>query len=104
MASKVGDGLGFALGDGIGCIDLDHCVDDGVLADWAAAILDRLPATYTEVSPSGHGLHIWGRIPERPGRRVGNVEVYSAGRYITVTGNRWGDCPSTLADLSDFTI
>lgn len=102
--SEVGDGLGFVLGDGIGCIDLDHCLTDGRLASWAADLLDRLPVTYVEVSPSGAGLHVWGLIPEGPGRKVGDVEVYSVGRYITVTGERFGDCPSSLADLSAFHI
>lgn len=100
-------GLGFVLGDGIGCIDLDHCIIDGRLTAWAIEILDSLPTTYTEVSPSGAGLHVWGLIPERPGRKVRrdghSVETYSTGRYITVTGNRWGTCPNTLADLSHFT-
>src|SRR5690606_14681874 len=25
--SKAGDGLGFVLGDGIACLDIDHCLD-----------------------------------------------------------------------------
>src|SRR5690606_7470569 len=58
VASRAGKGLGFALGDGIGCIDLDHCLVDGELAPWAQAILDACPPTYIEVSPSGTGLHI----------------------------------------------
>ena len=27
------------------------------------------------------------------------VEVYSVGRYMTVTGERWGKSPLVLADL-----
>src|SRR5690348_7641329 len=52
-ASEAGTGLGFVLdGDGIVCVDLDHCVDDrGRVAVWAQEILDRFPATYVEVSP-----------------------------------------------------
>lgn len=96
--------IGFALGDGIGCIDLDHCLVDGVLTAPARAFLDRLPATYVEVSPSGTGLHVWGRLPEGRGtRRVVDglsVETYSTGRYITVTGRRYAGSPSVLADLS----
>ena len=103
-SSRVGDGFGFVLGDGIGCIDLDHVIDDaGVLDPRAGALLDRLPSTWVEVSPSGHGLHVWGLIAERPGTRrvVGgvSVETYSKGRYITVTGRRWNDAPLALAPL-----
>jgi primase-polymerase (primpol)-like protein len=102
-ASKAGVGLGFVLGEGIGCIDLDHCLIDGKLSSWAAAILDATPDTYIEVSQSGTGLHIFGHLPEGPGRvfRDGrDVEFYSVGRYIAVTGNRWENSPAKLADIS----
>lgn len=104
-ASKVGAGLGFVLGDGIGCIDLDHCFIDGELAGWAQSIVDRCPPTFMEVSQSGEGLHIFGLLPEGPGRNIrrgdANVEFYSKGRYIAVTGNRFDNAPSILADLSE---
>lgn len=101
--STAGVGLGFVLGEGVGCIDLDHCFIDGELADWAQEIVDSCPSTYMEVSPSGDGLHIWGLLPEGAGRKIRdgerNVEFYSVGRYITVTGERFGSV-SSLADLS----
>lgn len=102
--STAGVGLGFVLGDGIGCIDLDHVLDTtGRLNPAAAEFVKSLPATYTEVSPSGDGLHLWFRMPERPGtvRTVDgvSVETYSTGRYITVTGKRWPGTPDRLADL-----
>lgn len=91
---------GFVLGDGIACLDLDHCLVDGRPTAAAQAILDRVPDAYVEVSPSGDGLHVWGRAPERPGRRRDGFEVYSVGRYMTVTGTvfRRGG----LADLAEF--
>lgn len=95
------DRKGFVLnGDGIVCLDLDHCLVDGQLTDRGAEILARCPATYVEVSLSGTGLHIWGRAEVPKGRRLPGVEVYGTGRYIAVTGKRFGRCPSTLADLS----
>lgn len=104
-ASTEGVGLGFVLGGGIGCIDLDHCITDGVVADWAQAILDRCPPTFIEVSQSGEGLHIFGLIPEGPGRNIRRgdtaVEFYSADRYIAMTGDRFKVSPSSLADLSE---
>ncbi|NOJ59747.1 DNA primase [Arthrobacter sp. 260] len=102
--STLGTGLGFALGEGIGCIDLDHCIIDGVVAEWARAILDSCPPTYIEVSQSGEGLHIFGLLPEGSGRNIRSgemaIEFYSAGRYIAVTGNSFEGSPTRLADLS----
>lgn len=108
-ASTAGVGLGFVLSDvdDVVCIDLDHCLNPltGRLAPWAAAILRDAGATYVEVSPSGDGLHIWGRADVRQGRRIRRpdgtaVEVYGTGRYIAMTGRRHGSSPSILADLS----
>ena len=94
-------GVGFVLnGDGIACIDLDHCITGGVLADWAADIVARAGRTFVEVSPSGTGLHIWGFAEVGRGRRMGQVEVYDRGRYMTVTGRRWGSAPKRLGDIS----
>ena len=89
--STAGIGLGYVLGDGIGCIDLDHCLDDGHPNDAARQLLQRYPRNWIEVSPSGDGLHIFGALAEQPGtKRTVNglsIETYSVGRYITVTGN-----------------
>lgn len=94
-------GVGFVLnGDGIACIDLDHCLEDGRVANWAQAILDLALGTYVETSPSGTGLHIWGRATIPAGRCTPRGEVYGTGRYITITGRRFGDAPSTLGDIS----
>ena len=99
--SVKGDGLGFVLnGDGIVCIDLDHCYD-GVPTVEAQAVLDLFPDTYVEVSPSGTGLHIWGFASLSKGRRFMvnglSVEVYPSGRYMTVTGKAVNR--SSFADL-----
>ena len=99
-ASTRGSGLGFALGDGIACIDLDHCLTDGVLADWAAPIVRACRGTYIEISPSGDGLHIFGFAEVGKGRKRGGVEVYDRGRYMTVTMRRYKRAPLVLQDLS----
>ncbi len=84
------DGVGFVLTewDPFTVIDLDGCrnPETGEIAPWAMEIVRRL-GSYTEVSPSGTGLHIIlsGRLPVA-GRRKGSIEVYYSGRYITVTG------------------
>jgi len=99
------DRRGFVLaGDGIVCLDLDHCLVGGALTEQAAQIVARCPDTYIEVSPSGDGLHIWGRGNVRRGRKVAGVEVYGTGRYITVTGIRFAKSRPVLGDLSDLIV
>jgi len=100
-ASAAGDGLGFALGDGIACIDLDHCLVDGVLADWAEPIVRACRGTYMEISPSGEGLHIFGYAHVGKGRRRNGIEVYDRDRYMTVTMRRYKRAPLFLRDLSE---
>ena len=94
--AEVGDGIGYVLGDGLGCIDLDHCITDGRIAPWAAEMIRKHErrAVLIETSVSGTGIHIF--VPMRPGRgrriRDGrNIEVYppDSGRYIAVTGRRF---------------
>ncbi|MEO3974361.1 bifunctional DNA primase/polymerase [Streptomyces sp. CAU 1734] len=108
FASTAGVGTGFVLSDedDIVCIDLDHCRNrlTGALAPWAADIVRDAGTTYVEVSPSGDGLHIWGRADVRQGRRIRRpgglaVEIYGTGRYIAMTGRRHGNAPSSLANL-----
>ncbi|MEW2488785.1 bifunctional DNA primase/polymerase [Streptomyces sp. NPDC048411] len=105
--SRAGVGLGFVLnGDGIVCLDLDHAIAiDGSLKPWAADIVRTAGATYAEISPSGDGLHIFGYADVRHGRRIRRsggyaVEIYGTGRYLAMTGDRFRDAPSALADIS----
>lgn len=103
--SQVGVGLGFVLnGDGIVCLDLDHCIDGvGGLTVGADALVRLAGDTYIEVSPSGHGLHIWGRAKLSVGRRVSfrgqPVELYPSGRYMTVTGRSFAGFERPLGDV-----
>lgn len=98
-------GIGFVLGDGVAGIDIDHCIDPATGAVDARA-LDIVAAmqSYTEISPSGTGLHILfcGRKPGPACRRaLGGglgLEMYDGGRYFTVTGRSWQDPPLPLAD------
>lgn len=88
--SRRGIGLGFILGDGYACIDLDHCLTGGAPTSEAQVVIDHYPDAFIDYSPSGTGLHIWGTAPQAPGTRIRsdglNIETYSQGRYITVTG------------------
>lgn len=91
-ASTAGVSLGFVLGDGIGCYDLDHCLIGGELAGWAREAIESItePVIFTEVSQSGEGLHVFVEATEGPGRKIRdgrNIERYTSGRYIAVTGD-----------------
>ena len=93
-------GVGFVFnGDGIIGIDLDACTaGDGSLLPWAAEIVDRF-GTYTELSPSGKGLHLIVRGTLPPGRRKrGKVEMYGTGRYFTMTGDCLHRLPIDVAE------
>jgi putative DNA primase/helicase len=98
------EGLGFMFvsKDGFVGIDLDHCVENGDLLPWAKEIVTDLDS-YTEYSPSGTGVHIFvkGTLPEGRRRRKDGVEMYSEGRYFTVTGNRVPGTPDTIAERTE---
>lgn len=83
-------GVGLVLTSDLGLvgIDLDHCLKDGTPEPWAADIVHKV-GSYAEVSPSGEGIRIFvlGRLPgDIDGRKKGKVEMYTSGRYLTVTG------------------
>lgn len=88
-----GDGFGFMLGDGIGCLDLDYAIDNaGALKPWAAELVaEWSPRTvFAETSMSGKGVHLFVRVTESRGQKVeledGRAEFYSWGRFIRMTG------------------
>ena len=56
-----GVGFVFTEAGGIVGVDIDHCrKENGTFTEAAQAILDKYPS-YTEISPSGAGLHIFYR-------------------------------------------
>lgn len=87
-------GVGFVLNnDGLVGVDIDHCIDpEGTIHPDALSMLDWLGAAYVERSPTGTGIRAFGYAPplDRGVRgKVGalDVELYSTGRYLTVTGD-----------------
>lgn len=59
------DGIGIAVGSGIGAFDIDHCIrEDGTLNDTADTVLSIFPTAYVEKSPSGKGLRGFFHVPE----------------------------------------
>lgn len=97
-------GIGFQIGIfppntlRISAIDLDHVIkENGELETWAAIIVEKLNS-YTEVSPSGTGLHILLKTKVADKKHVKVVvqenqmlEMYTQRHYITVTGEVYGE-------------
>lgn len=90
-------GIGFMFGNSpyFG-VDIDNAepeiVDfleggDGLVSEFIYTL-----ESYTELSPSGKGIHILcrGELPHGA-RRRGKVEMYDCGRFFTVTGDRIGE-------------
>ena len=103
------DGIGIAVGNGIGAFDIDHCIrEDGTLNDTADTVLSIFPTAYVEKSPSGKGLRGFFCVPEDYvydktvyyiNNRSKGLEVYMPGatnRFVTVTGDvyRTGEIPN----------
>jgi hypothetical protein len=82
------EGIGFMFSDGRIGIDLDKCrnAETGEVEGWAKEIIERINS-YSEISPSGTGIHtiVNGVLPSGQ-RKKGKIEMYDKGRYFTVTG------------------
>lgn len=82
-------GIGVVVGSPFFGIDLDDCrnVETGEIEADALKWIEELDS-YTEISPSGTGVHIWchGEPPYPEGHRKDKREIYSTNRYLTITG------------------
>ena len=82
------DGIGFVFtkDDPFAGIDLDDASNDPSATERQIRIFNEADS-YSEISPSGKGLHIIvkGHVPT--GRRRDLIEVYSSSRFFTMTGN-----------------
>lgn len=104
------DGVGFAFlpGDGLIGIDLDGMLVDGVPNDRCAAIIAACDS-YTEVSPSGTGVHIFALREHVAGLRsfksnAAGVEVFVGAQFFTFTGAAHPGTPFALRPLADETL
>lgn len=108
-------GVGVLLSSlrGLVGIDIDHCIEDGLVVQSAAEIVEAVEAmgSYVEISPSGTGLRafVFGQLPERCKENVGGAEVYgpASTRYLSVTGQAWSrvgvrEVSSNQSALDDF--
>ena len=106
------DGIGFVLQPAdqpgepeIIFVDLDQCRDPatGDIEPWATEIIDRLNS-YSEVSPSGTGVHVFikGVLPSGLfGGRADPIEVYAAKRFSTITGNWLEEYPDEIVEAQE---
>lgn len=100
------DGLAFAMsGSGITCIDLDHHIDEnGKPSELAQKFINAAQGTYIERSVSGRGLHVFyaGSRPDGYRNRNDdiNLETYDNVRFMSMTGDIYGNAPSELAPPS----
>lgn len=98
------DGVGFAFlpGDGLIGIDIDGAIDpeSGEVSERCAAIIKAVPS-YTELSPSGKGVHIIveGETTTFKSDKIG-VEVFCNAQFFTCTGRRWGGAPEQVAPIT----
>lgn len=96
VASNGGNysGIGFVLSenDPYFIIDLDDPEGNPAIIEKQLKVAQQFD-TYSEISPSGKGLHIIGRGAVHGGRKRHKIEIYSSLRYFTMTGNTYQDRP-----------
>ena len=100
-------GIGFVFSDAdpYAGVDLDDCrnPDTSEIAEWGWRVIRGL-TSYTEVSPSGTGVHtiVRGQLPAGRGNQVahngGKVEMFSHARYFTFTGMHVEGTPIEICD------
>lgn len=99
-------GIGFVLTpeDPYVAVDIDDCVQENEIEARALQIIDELKS-YTEISPSGHGIRILVVSPEfQDNVRKHAIEVYSHSRYVTITGHHVAGTPPEIAVASSDVI
>jgi putative DNA primase/helicase len=94
-----GIGFVFTANDPFAGVDFDSCWDEGRQTGWADAWawiggLD----SYSEWSPSGHGVHTIVRASVGRGIKRGDVEIYDRSRFFTFSGEHVQGTPETIED------
>lgn len=109
VARGLARGIGYEFdgSGGIYGVDLDHVIGESGVTPQAREIVGLL-ASYTEISPSGTGLHIFVQAPgadiTRHRKKDGFVEIYGDLRYFTVTGNIYGGVRSIETRAAELQI
>src|SRR6266487_2293924 len=91
-------GIGFMITPPVAFLDLDHSYDKttGTITDPQAAEIVHALNSYTEVSPSGKGLHVlaYGKLPGKGIHTA--IELYGQDRFTTITTNHRAGTPRTI--------
>jgi putative DNA primase/helicase len=98
-----GVGFVFTDEDPVVGVDLDDCrvPETGSMTEDAEAIVEALDS-YTEISPSGTGVHVLveGTLPDGRNRRDW-VECYETARFFTVSGDHVEGTPTQIEPRTD---
>lgn len=89
-------GLGLGIFNGFSAVDIDHCVENGKINDFAQGLID-LFGCYAEFSASGTGIRILFKTKTKVDKNkyyINNqklgLEIYvegSTNKFVTLTGN-----------------
>lgn len=103
-------GVGFAFLPefGVTGLDFDNCITDGVIDP----LVEKVTlGTYTEISPSGNGIHAWvrGNLGDRKSGTKDGVfgfELFATKIWLTFTGNTTEitditDCADVISDPNE---
>lgn len=93
------DGIGVFADGSHTFIDLDKCIGPDGIEPWARAILARTNS-YTELSPSNTGLHIFVKGAVSKASKINGCECYSTARFFTVTGQHLESTPLTVNEMT----
>lgn len=110
IQGKECNGIGFVLSAPFCGIDIDHCINPqtGEITAEALDIIQTMES-YTEISPSGTGVHIFYKNDgnthkewhkKKPIDEVQHLEMYQCDRYFTVTGKIYQNY-NTLCERSE---
>lgn len=105
------DGIGLLLTNDLCLIDIDNCIYKNKLSPLAKRIFNLINS-YTEISPSGKGLHILflcsdlNNISEEQYYKKNSnnhVETYfsNSNRYVTLTGNIYDEDHVEISDRTN---
>ena len=102
-AIQHGLGMGFVLTehDPYTCVDLDNCVGRGGQIDLQTREILDLLSGWVELSPSSRGLHVWVRNDRPISRRTKELEIYSYGRWMSITGRSNPAAPLQIPERTD---
>lgn len=96
---SIGIGYSFQPEDDVVGIDLDDVRDrdSGEIDEWAEEVIEDLNS-FTEISPSGTGFHVYvfGELGSSVKDDDVGIEAYDRDRFFTITGNHFDSSPNDM--------